>query len=69
MIAFLFYFAPSMGLFNLLAHWKMGSIPFTGKKRFNIDFIYGVKISGEEVKNIWVKNVWVPLTDPTDLTQ
>ena len=70
MIAFLFYLAPSMGLFNLLAHWKMGSIPFTGKKRFNTDLIYyDVEISSEEVKNILVKSVWVPLTDPTDLTQ
>jgi len=68
-IAFLFYLAPSMGLFNILAHWKMGSIPFTGKKRFNTDFIYDVEISREEVKNILVKSVWVPLTDPTDLTQ
>merc|ERR1719312_1675241 len=69
MIAFLFYLAPSMGLFNLLAHWDMGSIPFTGKKRFNTELIYDVEISSEEVKNILVKSVWVPLTDPTDLTQ
>jgi len=69
MVAFLVYFAPSLGLFDLLAHWKMGSIPFYGKNRFNTDFIYDVKSNGTNANNVWVRSVWVPLTDPTDLTQ
>eukprot|EP00092_Neocalanus_flemingeri_P028074 GFUD01030481.1.p1 GENE.GFUD01030481.1~~GFUD01030481.1.p1 ORF type:complete len:932 (-),score=145.52 GFUD01030481.1:109-2904(-) len=65
LLAFLLYLAPSMGLLNLLGHWKMGSIPFVDGKS---PLIYDVEIVESELKKTNLQSVWRPLTDYSDLT-
>ena len=36
MLVLVLYFAPSLGLFNLLSHWKWEQIPFAVRKRRNV---------------------------------
>ena len=58
--AILLYFAPSMGLFNLLSHWKMGSLkPSTEEK------VYSMTENGT-VKGF--SNTWEVMEDYTELT-
>ena len=56
--AILLFFAPSLGLMNLLMHWKMG------QKEADSGVIFDV-IGGEEIE---FKNVWTSTPNYTDYT-
>ncbi len=58
------YFAPSLGLFGLSMHWKMGSVGF------NPDNVYEYRrSSGSEAHvPVHVSERWIPSTDYTDYT-
>jgi len=62
LIAFLMYFAPSLGLFHLLGHWKMGTYSFQE------DLVFDVVAVNGTLKDLFVHDVWVPLLSPQDLT-
>ena len=59
--AVLLFFAPSLGLFNLLYHWKMGKIPLQQTQLF-----YDVNATTHE--HIYFSEIWKPIDDYTDLT-
>ena len=58
--AILVYFAPSLGLFSILMHWKMGQLQPSIDLKVPYD-----KINGNKTL---FKDVWKPLTVYTDLT-
>jgi hypothetical protein len=58
--AVLLYFAPSMGLLNLLSHWKMGSL-----KSSTAEIIYSVDEQGEET---FFRKKWEELKQYSELT-
>jgi hypothetical protein len=59
-MAVLLYFAPSMGLINLLGHWKVGEL-----KTSTEEIIYSLDANGNATL---LKDIWVPITNYTELT-
>jgi hypothetical protein len=62
--SFVFFFAPAMGLFNLLGHWKMGNFKFDSGE-MNTVLIYDVTYNGTFIK---AKDVWKQINKYEDLT-
>jgi hypothetical protein len=64
-LSILLFFAPSLGLANLLMHWKMGQLTTYDKfKRFYEDLVFDVQ-NGEE---IYFKDVWIQTPKYTSYT-
>ncbi len=64
-LSVLLFFAPSLGLANLLMHWKMGKLTTPDKfKRFYVDIVFDVQ-NGTE---IYFKDVWIPTPKYTSFT-
>jgi hypothetical protein len=61
--AIVIFFAPALGLFNLLRHWKMGNLNFVFPK--DLTFAYGVTESGTVID---MRNVWKQIKSYEDLT-
>ncbi len=56
-LSVLLFFAPSLGVANLLMHWKMGKLTIESKiKRSNENIVFDVQ-NGTE---IYFKDVWIP---------
>ncbi len=72
-LSILLYFAPTLGLANLLMHWKMGLLTLQTSdelatpnkfKRFYEDLVFDVQ-NGEE---IYFKDVWIQTPKYTSFT-
>ena len=62
--AIIVYFSPSLGLMNLLMHWKMGNIEVQQFR--DQELIYDVNATTGET--ITFEQMWRPLRDPSELT-
>ncbi len=60
------YFSPSLGLINLLMHWKMGMKLVKSQPNANEGIIYDVNAKTGEI--IYFSDMWKPMNSPTELT-
>jgi hypothetical protein len=59
-LSILLFFAPSLGLANLLMHWKMGQLLLVENRGLVFDVQNGIKI--------YFKDVWIPTPKYTSFT-
>jgi hypothetical protein len=62
--AIVIFFAPTIGLFNILGHWKMGNLNFASGKN-DLILIYNVTESGTLIH---VRDIWKPIYKYEELT-
>ena len=63
-LAIIVFFSPSLGLMNLLMHWKMGNIAV--QLGTSQELIYDISATTGET--ISFEKMWKPLEDPSELT-
>ncbi len=63
-LSVLLFFAPSLGLANLLMHWKMGLLTLKPIDEFDEDLVFDV----QNGTRIYFKDVWIPTPKYTSFT-
>jgi len=64
--AVILYFSPSLGLMNLIMHWKMGKKLINSQSNANTGIIYDVNATTGE--KIIFSDMWKPMNSLTELT-